>query len=85
MATLMTDEEINSIIMKCPDETDFYPDPKSYTNKETGKCKYAYVTLVMLGDLYIAGAIVLAHSIRKCGSKVDLVVLVTPDVLHTCN
>lgn len=80
MATLMTDEEINSIIMKCPDETDFYPDPKSYTNKETGKCKYAYVTLVMLGDLYIAGAIVLAHSIRKCGSKVDLVVLVTPDV-----
>lgn len=80
MATLMTDEEINSIIMKCPDETDFYPDPDSFVNKKTNKCKYAYVTLVMLGDLYIAGAIVLAHSIRKCGSKVDLVVLVTPDV-----
>lgn len=80
MATLMTDEEINNIIMKCPNEDENYPDPKSYINKETGKCKYAYVTLVMLGDLYVAGAIVLAHSIRKCGSKVDLVVLVTPDV-----
>lgn len=80
MATLMTDDEINNIVMKCPDETDFYPDPQSYINKTTGKCKYAYVTLVMLGDLYIAGAIVLAYSIRKCGSKVDLVVLVTPDV-----
>lgn len=80
MATLITDEEINNIIMKCPYENEDYKDPVSFINKNTGACKYAYVTLVMLGDLYIAGAIVLSHSIRNCGSKVDLVVLVTPDV-----
>ena len=80
MATLISDEEINNIVMKCSNEDENYKDPISFINLETGKCKYAYVTLVMLGDLYIAGAIVLAYSIRKSGSKVDLVVLVTPDV-----
>lgn len=80
MATLMTQDEINSIVMYCPNEDTTYPDPKKYINSSTGKCKYAYVTTVFLGDLYIAGAIVLANSIRKCGSKVDIVVMVTPDV-----
>src|SRR6185312_3827432 len=81
MATLITDEELKNIIMKCPNEDTSYPDPKSmlYRNKNNN-CKYAYVTLVMIGDLYVAGAIVLAQSIRKSGSIVDLVVLVTPDV-----
>lgn len=79
MATLISDEELSKLIMTCPDENEPYPDPQTMVNRD-GTCKYAYVTLVMLGDLYIAGAIVLAHSIRKCGSSVDLVVLVTPDV-----
>ena len=79
MATLITDDELKNIIMKCPNEDESYPDPKNMLNKD-GKCKYAYVTLIMLGDSYIAGAIVLAYSIRSCGSLADLVVLVTPDV-----
>jgi len=79
MATLITDNELNKLIMMCPDEKEPYLDPVTMTNKD-GTLKYAYVTLVMLGDLYIAGAIVLAYSIRKCGSTADLVVLVTPDV-----
>jgi hypothetical protein len=79
MATLIDDDELNKLIMACPDESEPYSDPETMINK-SGSSKYAYVTLVMLGDLYIAGAIVLAHSIRRCGSTVDLVVLVTPDV-----
>ena len=42
--------------------------------------KYAYVCLVMKGDAYIPGAIVMAHSIRKTGTKNDIVCMVTPDV-----
>lgn len=79
MATLITDTELEKIIMKCPNEDETYPDPYPILNKD-GSCKYAYVTLVMLGDAYISAAIVLAHSIRSSGSLVDLVVLVTPDV-----
>jgi alpha-N-acetylglucosamine transferase len=79
MATLITDDELKNIIMKCPNEDESYPNPKNMLNKN-GTCKYAYVTLIMLGDSYIAGAIVLAYSIRNCGSMADLVVLVTPDV-----
>lgn len=79
MATFITDEELQNIIMKCPNENTEYNDPQNMLTKDGNK-KYAYVTLVMLGDLYIAGAIVMAHSVRKCGSKADLVVLVTPDV-----
>ena len=79
MSTLISDEQLEKIIMYCPDEDTNYPVPEVYLNKD-GTCKYAYVTLVMLGDLYVSGAIVLAHSIRKCGSNVDLIVLITPDV-----
>ncbi|AIE47818.1 p13 [Peridroma alphabaculovirus] len=41
---------------------------------------YAYVTLVMLGDKFVAGAKVLATSLRAAGTKHDLVCMVTPDV-----
>ncbi|AUV65332.1 P13 [Alphabaculovirus myunipunctae] len=41
---------------------------------------YAYVTLVMLGDEYVAGAKVLAKSLLCTGTKHDLVCMVTPDV-----
>ena len=47
---------------------------------EHGNKLYAYVTLVMLGDRYIPGAIVLAHTIKRLDSQADLVVLVTSDV-----
>jgi len=40
----------------------------------------AFVTLVMLGDAYIPGALVLASSLRAAGTRAALVVLVSPDV-----
>ncbi len=79
MATLISKEQLGNIIMECKDENTNYLNPKSYLNKD-GTCKYAYVTLVMLGDPYIAGAILMAYSARKAGSNVDFVVLVTPDI-----
>ena len=42
--------------------------------------KYAYVTLVMRGDNYTPGALTLAHSLRRTGTKHDLVCMVTDDV-----
>ena len=42
--------------------------------------KCAYVTLVMRGDFYVPGAIVMAHSLRKAGTKHELVAMVTDDV-----
>lgn len=78
MATLYGDDDLNKLVLKCPDEIE-YDNPSTMVDSN-GKNIYAYVTLVMLGDLYIAGAIVLAQSLRILGSKADLVVLVTPDV-----
>jgi hypothetical protein len=78
MATLYDEDELNKLVLQCPDETE-YNNPSTMVDSN-GKNIYAYVTLVMLGDLYIAGAIVLAQSLRNLGSKADFVVLVTPDV-----
>ncbi len=39
--------------------------------------KYAYVTLVMLGDNYVPGAIVLGHSLRQVSPSIDRVVMVS--------
>ena len=79
MATLYTEEQLKHIVMACPNEDTQYPSPEVMVD-EHGNRLYAYVTLVMLGDRYIPGAIVLAHSIRRLDSQADLVVLVTPDV-----
>lgn len=77
MATLYNPENLNNIIMECGPET--YPKPTDMYNSD-GTKKYAFVTLVMLGDKYTAGAIVLADSLKLAGTKADLVVLVTNDV-----
>ncbi len=44
--------------------------------------KYAYVTLVMLNDNYVSGALVLAYTIRRfCDlSNIDLIVMITHEV-----
>ncbi|UXX41844.1 p13 [Psilogramma increta granulovirus] len=42
--------------------------------------KCAYVTLVMLGDEYVKGAVALAKSLIKSGTQNDLVCMVTHDV-----
>ena len=79
MATLISDEQLQQIIMHCKNEDTTYPPPSEMLN-QSGTPKYAYVTLVMLTDVYVAGAITLAHSIRRCGGQSDLVCLVTPDI-----
>jgi lipopolysaccharide biosynthesis glycosyltransferase len=44
------------------------------------KLKCAWVTLVMLGDAYVPGALVLAQSLAELNTKFDTVCMVTPDV-----
>lgn len=77
MNVQINEDNLKNIIMKCNNENVDYKNPTMIKNN---KKIYAYVTLVMLGDLYISGAIVLAYSIKKLGSQADCVVLVTPDV-----
>jgi glycogenin glucosyltransferase len=78
MATLFDSNDLDNLVLKCPYEQE-YPAPEKMVDSK-GKRLYAYVTLVMLGDNYISGAIVLAKSIKDAGSNADLVVLITPDV-----
>ena len=73
------EEQIKKIKLGCENHDKIFLDPIDMINTN-GTKNYAYVTLVMIGDKYIAGAIVLAESIRKLGSLADLVVLVTNDV-----
>lgn len=78
MATLYEPDNLRDIKMKCDDEIE-YNAPKNMIN-ERGEKRYAYVTLIMLGDLYISAAITLAYSLRLLKTGADLVVLTTPDV-----
>jgi hypothetical protein len=79
MATLFDEQDVKKYILHCPDENINYPSPDTMYRPD-GSSKYAYVTLVMIGDKYISAAIVLAYSLIKSGSKADRVVLVTRDV-----
>lgn len=45
---------------------------------ETKDC--AYVTLMMIGDAYLPGALVLAESIRNTNTIYPIIIMVTPDV-----
>lgn len=47
---------------------------------KTKHSKYAYVWLLMMGDNYAPGILVSAYSIKRLGTKNDLVCMVTPDV-----
>lgn len=71
-------KELDTMSFKCPDEPDYNDPPTMFD--ENGNKLYAYVTLVMMGDRYVSGAIVLAYSIRKLGTNADLVILITHDV-----
>ena len=46
----------------------------------TTRC--AWVVLVMIGDKYVPGALVVAQSIRETNTNHDLVCMVTPEVSH---
>ena len=73
------EQELNKLVLQCENEDTTYPIPEKMVDSN-GKNIYAYVCLVMLGDLYISAAIVLAQSLINSGSKADRVVLVTPDI-----
>lgn len=75
----ITSENAKLIKMDCGYDIDFSTYPDDMINKD-GTKNYAYVTLVMLGDSYVPGAVNLAYSLRKLNTKADLVVLVTDDV-----
>src|SRR5437870_4471464 len=66
---------------KCPGANDNFVLPNANDiYRKDGTCRYAYVSLLMLGDSYMPGLLTLAHSIRKMGSKIDLVIMITDDV-----
>ena len=71
--------ELNKLVLQCENEDITYKSPDKMTDS-MGNNIYAYVCIVMLGDSYIPGAIVLAQSLINCGSKADRVCLITPDV-----
>jgi hypothetical protein len=45
--------------------------------------KFAYVTLLMKGDFYVPGALVLASSLKRTGNRADVICMVTEDVSPT--
>ena len=49
-------------------------------SEKANKDKYAWVTLVMIGDTYVPGALVLAQSLLELNTRHDTVCMVTPDV-----
>ena len=53
---------------------------RGYYNDAGESKKCAYVTLMMIGDAYLPGALVLADSLRRVKSKWPVVIMVTPDV-----
>lgn len=78
MSTLYSLKDLEKIDLKCPNEKE-YNDPIKMFDENNNKL-YAYATLIMMNDLYISAAIVLANTLRKLDTKADLVVLVTHDI-----
>ena len=77
MTTLFTLEDLKNVELRCPSEKGY---DAPIMKDSYGNSMYAYVTLVMLGDVYVSAAIVLAYTLKKLHTQADLVVLVTPDV-----
>jgi alpha-N-acetylglucosamine transferase len=45
--------------------------------------RFAYITLLMKGDFYVSGALVLASSLKRTGNRADVICMVTEDVSPT--
>lgn len=56
-----------------------FTEPENIYNKD-GSCKYSYVTMLILGDGYLPGALTVGYSIIKMGSKIDRTIIITDDV-----
>ena len=57
--------------------------PKTLLNSDgINKKQYAIITLLMINDNYLPGAMLLANSIRKykLANEIDLICMVTPDI-----
>lgn len=63
-------------------EMSFTPERKGETSTKEGgnAARNAWVTLVMLGDAYTPGALALASSLKRTGTKHAIVCMVTEDV-----
>ena len=56
------------------------PKSNGVTDVSSDAKHYGYVTLVMKGDNYIPGALILAHSLKVVASAHSLIVMITEDV-----
>lgn len=72
-------EAIKKIPLQCPGEDTLYLPPDNLLTPD-GKRRFAYVVLIMMGDKYVVLAVLLAYSLRRAGTGVDLIVQVTEDV-----
>lgn len=61
------------------EETENIP-PRTVGSPRTTPCKYAWATLVMKGNNYVPGALVLADSLQRVKTEYDTVCMVTKDV-----
>ena len=69
--------QVDKYIKNLPPTELIYPKFRYYeSNYNKNNSKYAYVTIIFLGNLYLPGILVLGHSLRKVNSKHKLICMV---------
>jgi alpha-N-acetylglucosamine transferase len=82
-AKLVTIDEETSRLLRLREEMKISKSPSQpprQSSKSQQSLRRAYVSLVMCGDSYVAGAIPLAASLKMSGTKYECVCMVTKDV-----
>ena len=72
--------KLNRVSQFAPPKTKTLKHLQNKFRKTIPRPRYAFVTLVMCGDEYVKGALVLAWSLRQQKTQHELIVMVTPDV-----
>lgn len=72
--------KLNKISRFAPPKTNTLKHLQNEFRKTVPRPRYAFVTLVMCGDEYVKGALILAWSLRQQKTQHELIVMVTPDV-----
>lgn len=72
--------KLNRIPRFAPPKTNTLKHLQNEFRKKIPRPRYAFVTLVMCGDDYVKGALILAWSLRQQKTQHELIVMVTPDV-----
>ena len=75
----LDDIDLENIILECENEDIKYLPPEKLISN-TGQNLYAYVTYVLLENVHIAEAIVLAQSLINTGCNCDRVVMVDSNI-----